>query len=81
MKLRKAFKKYDDNTILRRKSYGRSIGAKKRRELIKIGVGSFPIKFLKKLDEYATQKTTKKGLSIQDHMIEDAEAQDWEVVK
>jgi hypothetical protein len=63
MTLEKAFKKYTDDTILKRPKH----------------FFSFSVKWLKQLKAWANEESRWLGFIIPQTMIEDANAEDWEL--
>jgi len=65
MKLEEAFEKYDDKVKLKRPNYNLS----------------FTIRWLKQLKAWGNQESRDMGFLIPQPMIDDANADDWEVIE
>jgi hypothetical protein len=85
MKLEEAFKLYSDETTLRRASFKDTfpeyVDKEKLQEYLESGGGAYDIGWLKKQHARADKELRKLGFIIPDYMIEDANADDWELVK
>lgn len=87
MTLDEAFSKYDDSIKLRRTSlvnlYKNSpdIDLDKLEKYLKEGGLAHDIEWLKGLKVWGNEESRKMGFLIPQHMIEDANADDWEIVE
>lgn len=83
MTLDEAFEKFDDTTLLRRRYYVERL-LKRRPDLKESDIGdsgAHSVEFLKGMKSWGNQESRRLGFLIPDFMIEDANADDWEVVK
>lgn len=85
MTLPEAFEKYDDTVKLRRKSFYQNFVKSGRLtqeqldEFLSNGVGSNDIEWLKGMYAWGNEESREMGFIIPQFMIDNAQADDWEV--
>ena len=82
MTLDEAFEKYDDSVKIRRhscKDRFKDCDPARIEEALKDGAGAHDIKWLKGLKSWGNEEFRKLGFFIPQFMIDDAEADDWEI--
>lgn len=85
MTLQEAFEKYSDNQLMRRASYKDLFPSHYDQALVQSflekGLGAYPIYWLKQLIGWGNEESRKMGFIIPQSMIDDANANDWEIIE